>query len=230
MSGLNENFPGFGPGYPGAVAPRDIDEYHIVNLSNPSVDRSYFGTVAGGTVSVSAALTLLNTFGDSPRNAYYSTNGVAAGTFGGTFSASFLDQFGQTVSETVVVPSGTGIQGVFGTAIVYKFLSGTFQSQGSSGGSAGTASIGYGTTENGSAQSNWFGLFTKVGGTGDLVNIRWVNNGTPTGVNQGTNLGTLIDATRHAFQGTSGVAITDSYVVTLVPTYDNAGKPAMAGL
>lgn len=227
MSGLAEAFPGFGPGYPLRAAPRDLDEYYIVNVDNPSVSSSYFGTVNGGTAAAPTAIAALNTIGDWPRNALYSVTGVAGGSFGGTFVTNWLDQFGTPITETVVIPSAVLGGTTFGTAIVYKYLSGSFTSQGSSGGSAGTASIGYGTTENGSAQSNWFGLFTKLGGTADIVQIRWVNNGTPTGVNKGTSFGTLVDATRMAWQGTSGVALTDSYQVIVYPTWDNAGKPKL---
>ena len=224
MSGLAEAFPGFGPGYPLRAVPRDLDQYYIVNIDNPVVNTGWFGTANGGTAAAGPAITLSNALGEWPRNAFYSVAGVASGTFGGTFVANWLDQFGSPITETVVVQSATPGTGVYGTAIVFKFLSGTFTSQGSSGGSAGTASIGYGTASNGSAQSNWFGLWTKIGGTSDLVTIRWDNNGTTTSLNKGTALGTLVDATRFAFQGTSGVAVTDTYMVIVYPTWDNASK------
>lgn len=232
MSGLGEigELPGFAFGG-GQVAQKDVDQYYNIQVSNPSISASWFGTFSGGTAGTNNPITQLNQVVDWPRNAFYSIPGVASGTFGGTFTANFIDQFGNAVTEKVVVASAAPAVGVYGTAIVTKFLSGTFASQGSSGGSIGTASIGFGTTTNaGTSQSNWFGLMTKVGGTNDLKFIHWVNNGTTTTLNAGTALGTLIDITRHAFQGTSGVQITDIYDVILKPTFDNTGKGTMSRL
>ena len=217
------------------VQNKDIDEYDIINIDNPSVDKAFFGTVNGGTAGTNTAFTLLNQLGDWPRNLYYNFNGVSGGTFTGTFIANVIDQFGNPVQEKVVA-SATTSGGIYGTVIAAKFLSGTFQSQGSSGGSAGTAQIGYGTTSNGSAQSNWFGLYNRILGTSDVKNIRWVNNGTVTGLNKGTAIGTLIgfdtngSLPSNAFQGTSGVAITDTYTVIFKSSYDNTFKGQMANL
>lgn len=223
MSGLGElgGLPGFVMS--GAqVSQKDIDEYDQNSLQNPSVDSAWFGagTVAGTAVT---AIALKNQQGDYPRNALYSFTG---GTTGGTITGNFIDQFGNAVSETV--SQGSGAAGsVYGTAIVGKFLSGTVSPNTST---TGTYTIGYGTLSNGSAQSNWFGLMTRIGGTSDVRNIRWVNNGTPTGLNKGTSYGTLIDLTRSAFQGTSGVAITDAYTTTVKSSYDNTSKGIMSAL
>src|SRR6185437_2596341 len=102
----------------------------------------------------------------------------------GTITANWLDQFGSPVTETVALGSVAGGGTTYGTAIVAKFVSGTVNPNTST---TGTYTIGYGTV----GTSNWFGLLTKVGGTSDLVNIRWINNGTPTVLNKGTALGTL---------------------------------------
>lgn len=232
MSGLGEigELPGFTFG--GAqVSQKDMDQYYNIQVSNPAVSASWFGTFSGGTAGTNNPITKLNQLADWPRNVLYSIPGVASGTFGGTFTCNYLDQFGSAITETVVIPSAAPAVGIFGTAIVMKFISGTFASQGSSGGSLGTASIGFGTTTNaGTSQSNWFGLMTKIGGTNDLKLVHWVNNGTTTTLNAGTSIGSLVDTTRHAFQGTSGVQITDIYDVILKPTFDNLGKGTMCRL
>lgn len=222
-----------GPLHPGdgrQVAQNEIDQYFNTQIQNPSVSSSWFGTVNGGTSSGAQAIVQTNLNSDYPRNAFYTVLGVASGTFGGTFVVNWIDQFGSAVTETVAVANAAPAVGIYGTAIVQKFVSGSFTSGGASGGSAGTAQIGYGTATNGSAQSNWFGLLTKVGGTADLKWIRWINNGTATTLNKGTNIGTLINITTHSFQGTSGVAITDTLDAFLKPTFDNNIYGTMANL
>lgn len=231
MSGLEEigELPGFIPGYGAQVAQRDLDQYTDLGIDSPSVSASWFGTANGGTAASAVAITLLNQNADWPRNIYYNLSGVSGGTFGGTFVANLIDQFGVPVTESVYV-NGTTTAGVYGTAIAMKFLSGSFTSQGSSGGSAGTAQIGFGTASNGSAQSNWFGLLTKIAGTADIKTITWVSTNTATTLNKGTNLGTLVNTSTHSFQGTSGVAVTDHYKVIMKSTYDNNGKGQMSNL
>lgn len=229
MSGLGKTEYAFVAG--GAqVAQRDIDQYDLICVDNPSVNASWYGTVAGGTVSTNAAFTKINQLADWPRNVLYSVTGVASGTFGGTFIANLVDQFGSAVTETVVVPSAVVGGSVFGTAIAMKFLSGTFQSTGASGGSTGTASIGFGTIEGGSSQTNWFGLLTKLGGTADVKNITWIASTTVTTLNGGTSIGTLVNTSTHSFQGTSGVTATDHYRVVLKATFDNTSFGTMSGL
>jgi hypothetical protein len=228
MSGLGElgGLEQFGPGYSGQVSQQDIDQYDLVAVMNPSVDGSWIGTYSGtGPVGGGAAV-VKNILMDVPRNVKYATNGITNGTYGGTFTVNWLDQFGVAITEKVTI--GTAVNGgtTYGTAIAHKFLSGTFQPVASAGTFIGTASIGAGT----SPTSNWFGLLTKIAATGDIKCVRWVNNGTVTGIGGGSLLGTLVSVANSAFQGTSGVAITDSYTVVLKPTYDNEGKGIMSGL
>lgn len=229
MSGLGEigGLIQFGPGYPGQVSQQDIDQYDLVNVQNPTVDGSWLGT-ASGTVTTNTAITKKNLLMDWPRNVKYAVNGITNGTYGGTFTCVYVDQFGQGTTETVVI--GTAVNGgtTFGTAIVHKFVAGTFQSIASAGTFIGTASVGAGTTPG--TAGNYFGLLTKVGATGDVKSVRWVNNGTVTSIGGGSLLGTLVNTANHSFQGTSGVAITDSYTVILKPSYDNEGKGTMSGL
>src|SRR5260221_502698 len=146
------------------VSEKDIDAYRLVNLANPSVDTSWFGT-ASGTVTAQTAIVRNNQLADWPRNFAYSVNGITNGTYGGTFTANGIDQFGVPFRETVAIAAAVNGGTTYGTQIGAKLLSGSFISQGSAGTFIGTARIGAGTAANGSASSNWFGLLHKVGGT-----------------------------------------------------------------
>ncbi len=201
------------------VSQRDIDQYDLVNIDNPSVDTTWYGagTSTGTTVQ---ALVLKNQLADWPRNVAYCFTG---GTSGGTITANLIDQFGNAVTEVVSLGSVAGGGTVYGTVIAAKFISGTVNPNTST---AGTYTIGNGTV----GTSNWFGLLTKIGGTSDVKNIRWNNNGTITGLNSGTALGALVNKTTHAFQGTSGVAVTDTYTVIFKPTFDNTQFGTMCNL
>ena len=237
MSGLGETGELYGFVQGGAqVAQSDLDQYDVVAIDSPSVSASWFGTCNGGTAASGPAITLINALADYPRNIQYTCTGVASGTFGGTFQVNYIDQFGVGGQEKVTIASAANGGTTYGTAIVAKFISGTFTSQGSSGGSTGTAQIGFGTAANGSAQSNWFGLMTRIAGTSDVKMITWINSTTVTTLNKGTAIGTLVaydsngSLPSSAFQGTSGVAITDHYKVVLKPTYNNIGKGLMSAL
>lgn len=229
MSGLSEigQLPGFAFG--GAqIAPRDVDQYVERFIFAPSVDFAWFGTCTSATAN--APVVTKNNLPDWPRNLAYSVTGVAGG-MGGTFTARFIDQFGGTVTETVTIGSANGGGTVYGTAICGKYGTATFSPIGLGGTAIGTVSIGLGTAPG--ATGNWFGLKTKIAGTSDVKNIVWITTNTVTTLAGGTAIGTLVNGAggtvpQHAFQGTSGVAITDRYHVTLKPTFDNAGQGTMS--
>lgn len=226
MSGLAEHFPEFA--FAGnQVAQNDIDQYDQVTVNFPSVDGSFLGTVSG-TVTAATAVTKRNILLDWPRNVKYAVNGINAGTYGGTFTATYIDQFGQGTTETVAIPAAANGGTVFGTAIAYKLISATFISQGSAGTFIGTAAIGAGTGIG--ASGNWFGLLTKIGATGDIKLIRYNNNGAGTVLGGGSLQGTNVSVANHAFQGTGGVLVTDQFTVVLKPTFDNTSKGTMSGL
>lgn len=229
MSGLGERFPEFQA--PGALmTPNEMDRYEQYIVWGPSADTSYIGTVSSATAA--AVWVFKNVYPDYPRNVSYSVTGVAGG-MGGTFSLSGQDQFGGSVTEAVTIGSAAGGGTTQGTQIFAKFGTGTFSPAGLGGTAVGTAAIGFGTGSG--ITGNWFGLPTKIGGTADVKRIVWVTTNTPTTLNAGTAIGTLVSAVggtrpQHAFQGTSGVAITDRYVVTFKSTFVNLGKPNLTGL
>lgn len=226
MSGLGEmgNLPGFVTG--GAqVTPADSDNYEQIQVSYPSVSASYIGTAKGTTAAGVVAVVQVNQLVDWPRNLLYQITGPAAGE-GGTFTSNVIDQFGNAITEKIGFGSAASGGSAYGTTIVAKWLSGSVSLVGNAGTAVGTVTIGFGTQ----AGSAWFGLLNKIGGTSDVKNITWYNNGAVTTLNGGTSIGSLVSTTYHAFQGTSGVAATDLYSVIIKPTYSNLGKPNMAGL
>lgn len=218
------------------VQQKDLDQYVWYEVDNPSVSNTWIGTMAGGTSGQTKALVLINQNMDYPRNALYSL--VGTNDAGGTFTINGIDQFGVQQTETVgfgTKAAGTPAGSVFGSIIWAKILSGSFTFAVGSAGS-GSAQVGVGTVSNGSAQSNWFGLMSRIGGTGDVKLLTWISSTTVTAIHGGTGLGTLVGYENNgslpssAFQGTAGVAVTDHYKVFYKPSFDNTGRGTMSNL
>ncbi len=234
MSGLGE-FGGL-PGFVTAgnqVQVSDVDQLIDLGIDNPSVSNTWIGTAAGGTNAQTKALVLINKYCDWPRNLLYSV--VGTNDVGGTWTVNGRDQFGNAVTETAgfgTKAMGTPAGSVFGTTIFSRVDSGTFTFAVGSAGN-GSAQVGFGTLSNGSAQSNWFGLLTRIAGTNDVKALTWITTNTPTTLNGGTALGTLVgydgngSLPYNAFQGTSGVAVTDHYKVFVKSTFNNIGRGNM---
>lgn len=229
MSGLGEigNLPGFNQAG-NQVQQKDIDQYVIYTVSKPSVSATY---MALGTGSTNTAFVIKSAIPDYPRNFLYQVTG---GTTGGTFTVNGVDQFGSQITESVTIGTAAAGGSLSGTQIFGSLTSGTYYPIAAN---TGTASVGFGTKVGGpaTAGANWFGLPVKIQGTTDVRFINWNNNGTATAINAGTNFGSLVGTTggtipSHAFQGTSGVAITDQYTVAIKTTFDNANHGTMANL
>jgi len=227
MTGLAEQggLPAFLPGNGGQVTPADSDNYEVIAIDTPLISVGYFGTCTSATAS--APVVRVNALPDWPRNICYSVTGGSGG-MGGTFTASGKDQFGVSFSETVTIGSANGGGTAYGSVICANFSTATFSPAGLGGTAVGTVSVGLGSAVG--TAGNYWGLLTKIGGTGDVKNIVWITTSTPTTLNGGTSIGSLVNATTHSFQGTSGAASTDHYRVILKPTYSNLGKPAMSAL
>ncbi len=233
MSGLGElgELPGFTIANVGRVQQRDIDQYVTDLVDSPSVDSAYIGT-ASPVIGASGPIIIKSFTPDYPRNLRYTMLGVAGGV-GGTFTAKGFDQFGSAITEVAGFGSAAGGGTATGTAIFGSVGTITVAGTGLGGTAVGTCSVGFSTASG--ITGNWFGLPVRLGGTADVRGITWINNGTTTALNKGTALGTLVSAgfgttPPHAFQGTSGVAITDKYITTIKPTWDNLGKGEMSNL
>lgn len=198
----------------GMVTPDEIDRFETYHVANPSTSATWFGTAAAGTASQAKSLVVINQYADYPRN----LNGIVTGSaaMGGVFVVNGLDQFGAPVSETITVGTATNGGTTAGTKVFAKFTSGTFTFASDASGN-GTPTLGCVTT----GTLALFGLPCKIGGSTDVKSITWINNGTPTTLNGGT-IGAYVSVGAHAFRGTSNVALTDRYVVTVKSTYDNS--------
>lgn len=228
MSGLAEigGLYGFAQGY-SQVAPNDIDQYTVLNTNILTTSTTWVGTAAGGTSTQAKPLVLINTYLDHPRNLLYSQVGTS--DMGGTWVVNGYDQFGQFVTETVgngTVAAGTPAWAVAGTKVFMKVTSGTFTTATGALG-AGSPRIGVAIGTGGTTAMK-LGLMQKIGGTADVKSINWYTQNVPTTLNGGT-VGALIDATNHAFRGTSIMAGTESYKVILKSTFNNVGRTPNAG-
>ena len=235
MSGLGEigGLPGFNTAGE-KVQQFDIDQYVTDMVVAPSVDAAYMGTASPVMAGTVASIVMKSFTPDYPRNLKYTMTGVAGGV-GGTFTANGFDQFGAAIVEKAGFATANAGGTVQGTAIFGSVSSITVIGTGlGAGGTAvGTCSVGFGTAAG--VTGNWFGLPVKIQSTADVRGITWINNGTATALNKGTALGTLVSTGSgttppHAYQGTSGVAITDQSIVTIKPTFDNSGKGIMTNL
>lgn len=226
MSGLKEDQFGFGPAKR-QVTPDEIDRYEQYVVVNPSISPTWVGTAAGGTAGQAKALVLINKNLDYPRNLLYGVVGTA--DMGGTWVINGKDQFGQVVSETVVLgtaAAGTPAVAVAGTKIFAQVTSGTF-TVAATGVGSGSARLGVaiGTA---ATSKYYLGLPSKIGAVTDVKTISWSKEFVQTTLNGGTVDSTLVNTTSHAFNGTSIMGGTETFVVSFKPTYDNAGKANMA--
>lgn len=137
------------------------DQYLIYNISSPGTSANWFGTSNVAGTSSLGTVGIINRYADYPRNLNYTLVGTGAG-MAGTFIVSGVDQFGNTVSETVATGTASNGGTVVGTQIFAQFTGGTVQ--------YGTA-IGNGTPLIGFVPGTGclFGLPVPIGGTKDVV-------------------------------------------------------------
>jgi hypothetical protein len=226
MAGLKKFFPEFT--FAGAqVSQSDIDQYDLVALQNPSVAANWYGTAKGTGTAGTVAIGITNILADWPRNIYYSITGIAAG-LGGTFTSSLVDQFGNTVSESVGFATTASGGSVYGTVIAARYISGSLVFATNNATTVATVAVGLGT--NTGTAGNYFGLLSKIAGTSDVKNITWINSTTATAMGGGSALGSLVSTTMHAFQGTNNLLTTDGYRVIFKPTFDNSAYGTMCNL
>ena len=219
MSGLREsNYEFVQAG--GQVTPNEIDRYERINTGILSISNTWVGTAASGTATQAKALVLINTLLDHPRNLLYGIAGT--GDAGGSWTVNGYDQFGQPINETVALATAAaGTSGVAGTLIFAKVTSGTCTlTSDTAGGALGRVGVAVGTSTTAAFK---LGLLTKIASTADVKAITWVKENVVTTLGGGT-IGDCVDATNHAFTGTSIMAGTESYNVLLKSTYDNSGK------
>lgn len=213
------------------VSPDEIDRFERVYVLNPTTSATWVGTSAGGTSTQAKALVLINTVLDFPRNLLYGLVGTA--DCGGTWSINGLDQFGQTITESVgsgTVAAGTPAFATAGTKIFSKVTSGTFTH---ATGQVGAGSARIGVAVGGTAGSTaTFGLMTKIKALGDVRSITYgktaAGPAVTTTLDGGTISASLVSTANHSFNGTAALGTADTFVVVVRPTYNNENGSDLA--
>ncbi len=208
------------------VTPDEIDRYEQYVVLHPGTSHTAIGTAAVGTSTTTQTFVITNLRPDYPRNLLFDLSG--SNDIGGTATINGFDQFGNAITETfgfgTVVSSGTQVAG---SMIFAQVVSGSMTFAVGSAGS-GTPKLGYASgTANatGTALGALFGLPTKIRSVNDVKAITWDNNTTTTALFGGTvGTSTLVKTAQHAFRGTSAVALTDAYIVTVKSTWDNSSQ------
>lgn len=216
------NFSGQGPI---AITPDEIDRYEVVTIVNPNTitANAFIGTYAVAGTSATNALVIVNAIPDWPRNLEYSLTGTGAG-MAGTTTVIGRDQFGNIISETIVVGTAANGGTTAGTKVFAQVTSGTHFFGTAVGG--GTARLGLGTT----GTTAQFGLPFKVGGTTDLKLLS-VNAGTGGVTVNGGTIAAFINVPNSSIllpvpQTTGTMAIT----AWLKPTYNSETIGVVANL
>jgi hypothetical protein len=208
------------------VSPDEIDRYEYYTVINPSIDITWFGTVAG-TSTQAKAIVAKSKIADYPRNIRVSMTLASGSATGGTAILNGKDQFGEVITETFAIATAANGGTAIGTKVFSEFTSGTVTFGTSDAGNA-TCNVGVGTA----GTTTLFGLPTKIGGTTDIKRINGSFTGTGTStvtsaVFGGTPSSAAVTAT-HAFKAPADVpAGTVIYNVQYKPSYDNqdGGNP-----
>ena len=206
------------------VTPDEMDMYIDYCVIYPGAGASSVGTAASGTATVAKPMVIVDRLLDYPRNLLYSCQGTA--DVGGTWTVNGVNQFGQTVTETVALgtaAAGTPAAATAGTKVFMSVLSGTFTATSDSvGGVLGRVGVAVGTA---AGSVGYFGLPIRIKSTGDVKSITFVKNGAVTALNGGT-IASYVGTADHTFQGTQIIAATDIYKVRIKATrnaeYDSA--------
>lgn len=199
------------------VTPDEQDKYTRTYIIHPTASATWFGTAAAGSAGEAVAFVMLNQQADYPRTPLVTVTNSSGSICVGSAYIVGTDQFGKTLTETIAL-SGTQTTLKAGTGI-YKTITAGTVTYGTATEEDGTATLGVaiGTT---SGQVARFGLGQKLGAAGDVKMITWINNGTATGLSAGTIISTLVSTTSHSFQGTKTVAVTDTYAVEMLSSYN----------
>lgn len=200
------------------VAPSEIDEDQNYYILHPSVSATLVGTVAPGATSGTFVI-------DTPKVLYPRTllvSSAGAGSHGGTAVVSGKNQFGESITETIVVTAATGGGTTPGTKVFAYVDSASWTVNGTG---AGTPNLGFqiGTS---AAGTPTFGLPTKLGGTADVKVVGWIDADAEKAAS------TYVDLANHGVKidVAGGLVAADSFVVKYRSSYDPSSEPLMAKL
>ncbi len=209
------------------VTPDEIDMNMQYIILHPGTAQNAFGTAAAGTSTQTKAFVITNQRPDYPRNALLAVSG--SNDIGAIGTVVGFDQFGYPQNETI------GSSGTFASAgtqfagtKIWSQITGATASFAVGSAGNGTMILGYagGTGGPGTGLGNLFGLPTKIRQYSDVKAITWDNNTTTTALLGGTvgtqSAGTMVGTANYTFMGTHVLALTDAYILTIKPTWDNS--------
>jgi hypothetical protein len=205
------------------VEPEEMDQYTVYSVNRPypaaaagSITQ-WFGTAAG-TSTTSPTYGVINLKADYPRNLRMVITCAAGSTKGGTAVFTGKNQFGYNQIESLGIAVAADGGTVVGTK-VFAEVSSAVVTMGTSNAGVGTVSVAgdvVGTTA-------LFGLPVRLGGTTDVKNICWVQNGAPVSVNGGT-IAAFVDVPTSSIKAVKTVDGTTYCQVWVKSTADNSGS------
>lgn len=207
------------------VTPDEMDRYEKLYIISPSISATWYGTAAAGTSGDANAFVITNAWSDYPRTPLVTVTNSSGSICAATATITGTDQFGAAITESIAL-LGTQTTTKAGTGIYRTITAGTI-TFGTATEEAGTPTLGVaiGTTAGAVAR---FGLCTKIKAATDVKTISWFNGGTATAMQAGTGVANLVSATSHSFQGTTNVAITHTYAVETLSTYNSENDNNLA--
>lgn len=198
------------------VTPDEIDRYEVYSVVHPAISATFFGTATAGTVSQVVAIGLGNTRADYPRSVAAVFTGSAS--VSGTVVVTGVNQFGETISESLALAQGTQTIGTGNSLAAYARVTAATATFGT--GVIGTGTVSLGVAIAGTAAR--FGLPVKIGGTADVKSITWTKDGLAVALNGGT-IGSYVNPTYHTFAGTGTLAGTQTLTAWVKSTWKAKG-------
>lgn len=188
-----------------AVSPDEMDRYEVVNFTNPSTFANGLVWASAGTAGTAGvvAAAVVNRIQDYPRNINFALAGTGVG-MAGTLVANGVDQFGNSVSESLGFGSADNGGTVVGTKVFAQFTSGTL--------TYGTA-VGNGTPKIGVVPGTacLLGLPIKIAAASDVIHLG-MSAGTGGITYNGGTVAAFVDVGQHAIR--PAVALTGTQVIT----------------
>lgn len=209
LTGLSKTVPYLALG--GKIKQREIQQVLSYVIAAPNTSASAIvaatsGTATAGTVGTATL--------DYPRNIAVKFVEASGTAWNSTVTVYGKNQFGEAINEAFSV-AGDGTVTVNGTK-VFAYV-GTVAMANASGAAAGDdMCVGY-VSAGGTAM---FGLPTKISGSADVINLRWIDGAHGTGALTGNKRGTAtVDTSFHAIIPTADIASDDDWIVMYKSDY-----------
>jgi hypothetical protein len=218
MSGFKKSQPGLRFSAE-KITPDEIDAYKVINM-RPAINEAWWASAGTAGTSAVVACVVINRLPDYPRNINFAIAG-SHGSIVGTLVANGKDQFGSTITETLVFARANNGGTIVGTKVFAQFTSGTV-SYGTVG--AGTPKIGFvpGT-------DCLLGLPYKLSGTNDVVQLGY-NIGTGAVSYGGGTIAAFVDVPMSAIRPAAALDGTAVVNCWFKPTYNAENMAVVANL